>query len=45
MKKMSTQVIQEEITNSDILELTNDENAYYGFSGGAHQFRYPGAHK
>ncbi len=44
MKMLSTDT-QEELTNSDILELTSEENAYYGYSGGAHQFRYPGAHK
>jgi hypothetical protein len=27
------------------LELTNEENTYYGYSRGAHQFRYPRAHK
>jgi hypothetical protein len=45
MRKIPSTDTQEELTNSDILELTNEENAYNGYSGGSHQFRYPGAHK
>jgi len=45
MRTMPTADIQEELTNLDILGLTNDENAYCGYSGGAHQIRYLGAHK
>ena len=45
MRTMPTADIQEELTNLDILGLTNEENAYCGYSGGAHQIRYPGAHK
>jgi hypothetical protein len=37
---MPTADIQEELTNVDILELTNEENVYSGYSGGAHQLRY-----
>jgi hypothetical protein len=37
MKKMPTADIQEKLTNSDILELTNEENVYSGYSGGAYQ--------
>jgi hypothetical protein len=43
MRKMPSTDTHEDLTNSDILELTNEENAYYGYSGGALQFRYPGA--
>jgi hypothetical protein len=45
MRKMPTTDIQNELVNSDILELTNEENVYSGYSGGAHQFKYLGAHK
>ncbi len=31
MRKMPTTDIQEELTNSDILELTNEENVYSGY--------------
>jgi hypothetical protein len=36
MRKMPSTDTHEELTNSDLLERTNDENAYYGYSGGAH---------
>ncbi len=45
MRKMLSTDTTEELTNSDILELTNEENACYGHSGGDHQFRYSEAHK
>jgi hypothetical protein len=45
MRKMPTADIQVELTNLNILGLTNEENTYYEYSGVAHKFRYLGAHK
>jgi hypothetical protein len=36
-EKMYTPDIQEELTNSGTLELTNEENVCSGYSGGAYQ--------
>jgi hypothetical protein len=37
MRKIPTTYIQDELINSDILGLTNEENIYFGFSGESHQ--------
>ncbi len=36
MRKIPTLDNEEELTNSDILELTTEEKVHYGYSGGAH---------
>jgi hypothetical protein len=40
MRKMPTMDIQNELVTSDILELTNEENTFFGCSGESHQLSY-----